>query len=152
MPISPEWTFVADTVMGGVSQGQVTFDGDAARLTGRVSLENNGGFIQMATSLTKGGAVLDASEFAGIAMDLRGNGEEYELRVRTNDLTRPWQAYRAPFQADGAWRTVQLPFRDLLQSRTDVPYDPAKMRRLGIVAIGRVFDADVSVRNLRLYA
>ena len=44
------WRFIADTVMGGVSTGKVDFlteNGMAyARLTGSVSTENNGGFIQ----------------------------------------------------------------------------------------------------------
>ena len=44
------WQFIADTVMGGVSTGQVEFfqgEGNAyAHMTGRVSTKNNGGFIQ----------------------------------------------------------------------------------------------------------
>ena len=45
------WRFFADTVMGGVSSGNVEFatkDGVSfARLTGDVSTANNGGFIQI---------------------------------------------------------------------------------------------------------
>ena len=47
--IQPEtrWRFIADTVMGGVSTGQVEFvqeDGDIhAHMTGSVSTKNNGG-------------------------------------------------------------------------------------------------------------
>ena len=44
------WRFIADTVMGGVSEGKIEFfhdNGDAyARMTGNVSTANNGGFIQ----------------------------------------------------------------------------------------------------------
>ena len=43
------WQFIADTVMGGVSTGEIDFielNGDAyARMRGNVSTENNGGFI-----------------------------------------------------------------------------------------------------------
>ena len=55
--VQPEtrWRFFTDGVMGGVSRGQVTFpqeDGQVyARMTGRVSTENNGGFIQAALDL-----------------------------------------------------------------------------------------------------
>ena len=45
------WRFFSDQVMGGVSSGALHFDHDDirnwARMTGMVSTENNGGFIQM---------------------------------------------------------------------------------------------------------
>ena len=40
------WAYLADTVMGGVSQGGAEFSAGALRLTGQVSTKNNGGFIQ----------------------------------------------------------------------------------------------------------
>ena len=44
------WRYVSDQVMGGVSTGQVVYaqEGDVsyAHMTGTVSTENNGGFIQ----------------------------------------------------------------------------------------------------------
>lgn len=55
--VQPEarWQFIADTVMGGVSTGQVEFvqgEGNAyAHMTGRVSTQNNGGFIQFRMEL-----------------------------------------------------------------------------------------------------
>jgi hypothetical protein len=49
------WRFFTDQVMGGVSSGGVDFateDGHAfARMTGRVSTANRGGFIQMRLDL-----------------------------------------------------------------------------------------------------
>ena len=49
------WRFFADTVMGGISTGKLDFvneDGTSyARLRGRVSTANNGGFIQMRRDL-----------------------------------------------------------------------------------------------------
>ena len=62
--IGTEWLFVADTVMGGVSTGNVTVDShngkNCLRMRGNVSTENNGGFVQMALSLS-GRGVFDAS-------------------------------------------------------------------------------------------
>ena len=47
------WAYLADTVMGGISVGkaEVTSSGSETgiRLSGRVSTENNGGFIQIRT-------------------------------------------------------------------------------------------------------
>ena len=85
------WRFVADTVMGGVSSGAIertpVGGRKALRLSGAVSLENNGGFIQMALNLAPDGQSVDASRFSGIEITVQGNGEAYGLHLRTDDLT-----------------------------------------------------------------
>ena len=52
------WRYVSDQVMGGVSTGQVVYiqEGDVnyAHMTGSVSTENNGGFIQLRSNVAKG--------------------------------------------------------------------------------------------------
>lgn len=152
--LTPHWDYVADTVMGGVSTGRATqevVDGrDAIRLTGAVSLDNNGGFVQIAFDLTAG-AVFDASAFAGIALDVRGNGETYDLRLRTDALTRPWQSFQTAFIAPAEWTTIQLPFTAFAPHRTEATFDPARLRRVGILAIGREMQADIAVAGVRLY-
>jgi len=152
MDLTPNWEYVADTVMGGVSRGRITpatIDGRAAmRLTGKVSLDNNGGFIQMAFDLN-GGAPIDASDWSGIELDTYGNNEPYELRLRTTDLRRPWQSYRAEFTAAPRWETHRLPFSAFTPHRIDIPFNPAKLRRIGVLAIGRAFDAEIAVAGLR---
>lgn len=153
--LSPDWEFVADTVMGGVSRGQIDFGDvagrDATRLTGAVSLENNGGFVQMAFDLNEDGTVFDASGWAGLELEVYGNSERYDLRLRTSDLSRPWQSYRSEFEAVPRWRSIRMPFEGFEPHRTDAAFDPANLRRIGILAIGRAFDADVAVASMRLY-
>ena len=152
--LSPEWEYVADTVMGGVSDGraqQVTIDGrEATRLTGTVSLDNNGGFVQIAFDVA-GGEVFDASGYTGIALDVLGNGEVYDLRLRTDALTRPWQSFRTAFTAPTTWTTVTLPFSAFVPHRTEAAFDAADLRRIGVLAIGREMQADIAVTNVRLY-
>ena len=50
-----QWSYFADTVMGGVSEGSAKFVNngsvEAIRLTGQVSTANNGGFIQVRSCL-----------------------------------------------------------------------------------------------------
>jgi len=154
MQLEPDWEYVADTVMGGVSVGQLSQEEvagrNAARLTGEVSLDNNGGFIQMAFDLAQG-EVLDASDWQGIEVELRGNGATYEMRLRTDALTRPWQSYRAEFMAGDAWQTLRLPWADFEPRKTDVPFDPARLRRIGILAIGSEMQADVAVSAIRFF-
>ena len=154
--LAPQWEFVGDTVMGGVSVGRVSAeriaDRDATRLTGHVSLENNGGFVQMAFDINPGGMPFDASGYAGVAIDVLGNGETYDLRLRTSDLERPWQSYRASFVAPASWTTVRVPFTECVAHKTDTPFDARRIRRIGVLAIGRVFEANVAVASVGFIA
>lgn len=149
------WQFIADRVMGGMSQGamtQETVDGhEAYRMRGAVSLENNGGFIQVALDLVPDGSAVDASAFTGLEIDVTGNGETYNLHLRTTDVTRPWQSYRQSFIAGPTWETHRIAFTDFAPHRIDTPLNVTKLRRIGILAIGRVFEADVSVGGVRFY-
>lgn len=155
MKLSPRWEYVADTVMGGVSQGAIrsetVMNRPATRLTGQVSLENNGGFVQMAFDFAEGGRNFDASAWTGIEIDIRGNGEIYELRLKTDQITRPWQSFRTAFNAPFEWRTLRFAFAELQPYRTEAAFYPARLRRLGVVAVGREFEADVAVSAIRLY-
>jgi hypothetical protein len=149
------WALVSDGVMGGLSSGRlepaVIGGRRCLRLTGRVRLENDGGFLQMALDLAPGGGPVDAAGFAGIALTVRGNGETYGVHLRTTDLARPWQSFRAGFTAPPDWTEHRLPFAAFGPHRTDVPFDPARLRRIGLIAIGRAFTADLAVADLRFF-
>ena len=155
MDLDPKWEYVADRVMGGVSSGdmrhQVYLGREAAVLRGDVSLDNNGGFVQIAFDLRPDGTAFDARGWAGIELDVCGNGERYDIRLRTDQLTRPWQSFRAEFTAPPAWQTVQVSFSDVISHRTDAVIDPARLKRVGILAIGRAFHAEIAVAGVRLY-
>lgn len=153
--IGTRWALIADRVMGGRSFGTMsreTIAGrPALRMRGDVSLENNGGFVQVALDLVPGGGTIDASAWNGVELDAFGNGERYNVHLRTADVVRPWQSYRADFVAPPEWRTVRLPFAAFEPYRLDAPLDLTRLRRLGIVAIGRAFAADIAIGGLRLY-
>lgn len=148
------WRVISDTVMGGVSSGSlvpaVVEGRDCLRMTGEVSLENNGGFVQASLDLSAAG-LLDAGEFAGIEIEVYGNGETYNLHLRTDDTRIVWQSYRASFQALPNWQSLRLPFASFQPHRIDKPLDTRKLRRLGVVAIGREMEADISIARLLLY-
>lgn len=151
--IGSNWQLFTDQVMGGVSKGTMVRDGvagrPAIRMRGDVSLENNGGFVQIALALSPNGGVVDASDWGGIELDIFGNGEEYGVHLRTDALTRPWQSYRQIFTADPQWQTVQLPFDHFVAHRTDSLLDTHRLRSIGVVAIGRDFSADLALGGLR---
>jgi hypothetical protein len=153
--IGTSWALLTDTVMGGVSRGRLEAttidDRPALRMTGLVRLENDGGFIQMALDLSPDGGPVDASPWSGIELDLQGNGEAYGLHLRTTAVTRPWQSYRQTFIAPKSWTTLKLPFRGFTPHRLDAPFDASELRRLGLVAIGRAFEAELALGALRFY-
>jgi hypothetical protein len=155
MDLDPKWKFAADSVMGGMSRGHMSqelFCGRMATvLRGEVSLANNGGFVQINFDLCPDGGCFDASAWQGVALDLWGNGESYDIRLRTDQLTRPWQSFRSEIDTNRTWQTRYVPFSAFIAHKTDVMFDPARLRRIGIVAIGRVFQAEVAIARIGLY-
>ncbi len=153
--LRPDWEYVPDGVMGGVSTGGISHETIADRaatvLRGEVSLDNNGGFIQMAFDLRDDGTGFDASGWDGVELDVYGNGESYDIRLRTDQLTRPWQSFRATIETTQAWQTRRVPFDTVEAHKTDAGFDPGHLRRIGILAIGREFHAEIAVAGLRLY-
>ena len=93
------WNGFTDRVMGGRSEMQAgvveTDGGPALRMRGSVRLDNNGGFIQVRLPLEVDGGTLDASDFDGVALEVRGAPGPYFIHLRTPDCRRPWQYYRA---------------------------------------------------------
>jgi hypothetical protein len=151
--IGTRWMLFTDRVMGGISAGTMNCEKIAGRVAirmrGDVQLENNGGFIQIALDLAPDGVGINVSAWRGIELDVFGNGEEYGVHLRTEDLVRPWQSYRQTFKSEAQWKTVQLPFQQFIPYRTNIPLNTRRVRRVGIVAIGRAFSADLAVGGLR---
>ena len=148
------WRGFSDQVMGGISQEAIALteiDGRRClKLTGDVRLENSGGFIQMALDLALEGQTLNASTYNGVLVVARGNGESYGVHLRTPDCIRPWQSYRAGFTAAPEWQEIRLPFDRFEPHRLTAPLDLRRLRRLGLVAIGRAFHADLAVSAVGL--
>jgi len=154
--LGTRWRGVSDKVMGGISESSVAqriVDGRTSLLlTGDVCLENNGGFIQAALDLTNLGETFDASDFSGIRLSVRGNGEQYSVHLRTPDNVHSWQSYRAHFTIGPDWETIDLPFATFSPYRLDTPLDINRLRRIGLVAIGRAFYADLAVSEVGFFA
>ena len=152
--VESRWRLITDGVMGGLSSGTLekdTVDGrECVRLRGDVSLKNNGGFIQAALDVASASAA-NASAYQGIVLEVYGNNEEYNLHLRSKDVWLPWQSYRASFVAPAIWQTIKLPFSAFSGYRIQKPLDITQLKRIGIVAIGREFAADLCIGQLALY-
>ncbi|KAL7524024.1 hypothetical protein ACHAXR_000409 [Thalassiosira sp. AJA248-18] len=81
-----QWNGITDRVMGGISNGSLCRESiggkdNANVLRGNVSLENNGGFIQMATDLSLDKSLdlfVDAKDFDGVELEVYCEGVEDE--------------------------------------------------------------------------
>ena len=148
------WRFLSDTVMGGVSIGQVEFveeDGDAyAHMTGSVSTANNGGFIQIRSELS----APPPKETVGVRLIVRGNDQRYFVHLRTNGTVLPWQYYQAGFSVTREWSEVRIPFKDFKASGRLQPATPrpASLKSVGVVAFGRNHEAEIDVREVGFYS
>ena len=148
-----QWSYFADTVMGGVSDGSAEFQSNGSdntiRLTGEVSTANNGGFIQVRSSipwkLAKGKT--------GIKLKVKGNGEQYYLHVRNSSTRLPWHYYQLGFETSEAWREVELPFASFVKSSSFLraAMNQDTIKTIGIVAYGKEYTADISVMSLEFY-
>lgn len=175
LPVThPGWRFFTDQVMGGVSSGEARVETvagrPALRLRGTVSLDHGGGFIQAACPLgTPSNPEFDASALAGIELEVQaasGPPGGYAVHLRTTDTRAPWQLYaailplaveasaasRAAHGTPGAedWHTVFLPWSAFKPKALRRPLDPSKLRRVGLVAAGAAFEADMAVARLTL--
>ena len=153
IPSDTRWRFFSDSVMGGVSTGQMAiFQGNGqsfARLTGRVSTANNGGFIQMRLDLT----APPPAGTTGVRLVVRGNDQRYFVHLRTGGTVLPWQYYQAPFDVTGDWREVRIPLAGFTASGNLLRRVPRadNLRSIAIVAFGRDHDAQIDLREIAFY-
>ena len=142
------WSFFTDNVMGGLSEGQATVsnikDIQCYQMTGNVTTENNGGFIQIRTLLNP---LIEADIYEGIYIKVYGNNKNYSLHIRTKLTLAPWQYYSYSFVAKNEWLKIRVPFRDFKKSNF---YQPKKLSNQNIKSIGLVAGFDNFYSNICL--
>ena len=130
------WQTVLDGVMGGLSTGRIEAgDGGTMRFSGELSLENNGGFSQVRTSVpeeTFTGAT-------GLLLRVKGDGRTYQCDIRSSRLRLMAGGYQRVFATTaGEWIDVEIPFSECVANsfgqrvRNAPPLDPASIESVGI--------------------
>lgn len=101
------WYPVDDRVMGGISESAFEpSENNTAVFTGRVSLENNGGFA----SVRMESETFDLSRYSGIILRVKSDGKDYNLNLKT-DSNFSGVYFQASFSPPAEqWTTVKLPF------------------------------------------
>jgi len=155
--IGTVWEGFTGQVMGGVSEMTVSRvpdpEGAYLRMQGKVSLKNNGGFVQVRLKLSGDGKPFDGSVYEGIRLVVRGEGTGYYIFIRTTGTLFPWKFYKAAVPITTEWATVELPWSsfgpgDYGRMRS---MDVRKLRSLALTAYGREFDARIDLKETGLY-
>ena len=105
------WRIVDDVVMGGKSSGTFTLNPEGYGIfEGQISLENNGGFSSVRYQFKK----LKVNEFSKIIIRLKGDGKNYQFRVK--DKSSTYYSYITYFQTSGEWQEVEISLKDMYPS------------------------------------
>lgn len=107
-----KWRIQNDVVMGGRSESQLKMtEENYAHFTGRVSLENNGGFCSIHQTSEKEPFIIKEESDAFI-LNLKGDGKDYNFRIRTPNGRH---SYAATFSTNnnGDWETITIPFKSM---------------------------------------
>ena len=102
------WQVVLDGVMGGLSSGRLSQpEPGIVRFTGRLRLENNGGFSQARTQIDRG----SLAGTDGIELRVKGDGRQLNFDIRTANIRMMATGYQTSFDTvDGVWTTIRLPY------------------------------------------
>ena len=151
---SQKWNFITDQVMGGVSTGKFIVekvDGEMCyRMTGDVSTENNGGFIQIRAKLNP---EINSKDYEGVYVKVYGNEKNYNLHLRTALTLAPWQYYSYTFTTTKNWIEIRAPFEQFKKSNF---YQPKSIVGQNIKSVGLVagfddFKSDICLSEIGFY-
>ena len=131
-----KWQAVNDGVMGGVSEGRFKITADKTmEFSGRLSLENNGGFASVRTKLTN----FDIHGGDTLVVRVKGDGREYVLNIYTKSR-RVAFSYRAPLPTTkDEWTEASVPLDEFIPTSFGNrvqglgPVEPDQINSLGFM-------------------
>jgi NADH dehydrogenase [ubiquinone] 1 alpha subcomplex assembly factor 1 len=131
-----KWQAVNDGVMGGVSEGRFKITTDKTmEFSGRLSLENNGGFASVRTKLTN----FDIRGGDTLVVRVKGDGREYVLNIYTKSRRMAF-SYRAPLPTTrDEWTEVSVPLDEFIPTSFGNrvqgmgPVEPDQINSLGFM-------------------
>lgn len=104
------WEVQDDVVMGGRSDSQLKMTEEGqAHFSGRVSLENNGGFCSFQQNVSDNPYQIDESSTA-FTLLVQGDGKDYNFRVRTPNGRHAY-GFTFTTQNNDKWETIAIPFQ-----------------------------------------
>ena len=102
------WNNINDVVMGGKSNSTFALnDAGFGVFSGRVSLENNGGFSMVQFNFeTK-----NVSNFTKVCLRIKGDGKTYQFRIKSKASDK--HSYIAAFKSEADWTTIEIAFNSM---------------------------------------
>ena len=131
-----KWQAVNDNVMGGVSEGRFRITADnTMEFSGRLSLENNGGFASVRTKPT------NFNIHAGdtLVVRVKGDGREYVLNLYTKSRQMAFSYRTALPTAKNEWTEVAVPLEEFIPTSFGNrvqgmgPVEPNQINSLGFM-------------------
>ncbi len=102
------WRVVDDVVMGGVSSGNFEINEEGNGLyTGKISLDNNGGFSSLRYQFDK----INVENFSKVILKIKGDGKKYQFRVKDN--SQNYYSYVQTFETSNDWELVEISLSEM---------------------------------------
>ncbi|MGA2141215.1 MAG: CIA30 family protein [Brevinematales bacterium] len=97
--------FVVTKIHGGGAGGSDCF----AKLTGKVTVKFQYGFIAMDCDLVSNAVWFDLTKYKGIKLAVRGDGKDYKLQIRA-PINTDYCYYTHILPTTASWTALTLPF------------------------------------------
>ena len=135
-----DWRIVNDGVMGGLSSSKIEIHAEGqAKFSGRVSLENYGGFASI-RGLISGEKLVGIRK---IEIRVKGDGKKYDFRIRTNNRFDR-VSYKLEFQTKkNQWTTHEFLLSEFVPTfrgrilKNIPPIEASEIKQVGILIAGK---------------
>jgi len=101
-----DWYAVNDTVMGGVSNGDLSFEEETMVFEGNVSTDSNGGFASVRSPQDE----MDLSMYQRVLIRLKSDGLPFSMVLADSPLWFDDQYKYDIVVPDGEWNIIEIPF------------------------------------------
>ena len=134
------WRVTNDTVMGGVSKGELSWTKGVLVFTGELSLANNGGFASIRSPQIDPQRAVNWARRTGPNVKVDGDGRTWTVELRTDDNNGGW-IKSFPTSPDGLtdvelpWASFRPVTRFLEPRATAEPLDPARIVSLAFYLV-----------------
>ena len=128
-----QWFVINDGVMGGVSSSTAQVVAGVLEFSGRVRLENNGGFASVRSSA----GAYNLESATGLTLRVRGDGKRYGFQIGSSSVRGV--LYRAEFDTSAnQWLEVKLPFSAFKPTRfgqvlSGYPLERSQIEHFGFI-------------------
>ncbi len=147
-----QWELVSDQVMGGRSSGNIDFSDEGVRLSGRISAENNGGFVKIRWPINDSVLKSNLAQMKGVWFVAKSEGSSItQVMLKSSQLWMPWQSYRATIQLTCDWQEFFIPFEQFQPYRTQTSLNPVRINQFSVL-LGQLGEQSVLTQKFGFYA